>query len=98
MVLGVAAANLDTYSVLDSILDVDDAGKEYREKHVRVIRYGIAVMLSDVTDWLDEHVPHWLNPKWLEGTGDTSTVIGPIGKQRRHAADQNSASPKSGTD
>jgi hypothetical protein len=57
MVLGVAAGNVDTYSVLDSILDVDDAGKEYRVRNVRVIRYGVAVMLSEVTDWLDEQVP-----------------------------------------
>jgi S1-C subfamily serine protease len=58
MVLGVVAANLDSYAVTDSVLTVDDAGKEYREEARRVIRYGLAVMVSGVADWLNERSPH----------------------------------------
>jgi hypothetical protein len=57
MALGVVAANLDSYAVTDSILEVDDKGKEYREKSLRVIRYGLAVMLSGVANWLNEKSP-----------------------------------------
>jgi len=57
IVLGLVAANLDSYAVTDSISEVNDAGKEYREKSLRVIRYGVAVMLSGVADWLNERSP-----------------------------------------
>ena len=57
MVLGVVTANLDSYAVTDSVLTVDDDGKQYREEARRVIRYGLAVMLSGVADWLNEIGP-----------------------------------------
>jgi hypothetical protein len=57
IVLGLVAANLDSYAVTDSISEVNDAGKEYREMSLRVIRYGVAVMLSGVADWLNERSP-----------------------------------------
>jgi S1-C subfamily serine protease len=65
MVLGVAAANLDSYAVIDSIVDVDDQGQGYREKSLRVIRYGLAVMLSGVADWLNERSPHRPGSGWV---------------------------------
>ena len=57
MVLGMVAANLESYAVTDSVLTVDDDGKQYREEARRVIRYGLAVMLSGVGDWLNERSP-----------------------------------------
>ncbi len=57
MVMGVVTANLESYAVTDSVLTVDDGGKEYREEARRVIRYGLAVMLSGVGDWLNERSP-----------------------------------------
>jgi hypothetical protein len=57
IVLGLVAANLDSYAVTDSISEVNDDGTEYREESRRVIRYGVAVMLSGVADWLNERSP-----------------------------------------
>lgn len=60
MVTGLVTSNLETYSVLYSIEELDESGGRYREESRRVIQYGLAAMLSDFEDLLDEFVPHRL--------------------------------------
>jgi hypothetical protein len=57
MLTAMATENLDTYSVLDSVSEIQSDGTKYREESRRVISYGIALMLDGVSEWLDDHVP-----------------------------------------
>lgn len=58
MVTGLVTSNLESYSVLHAIEEVDEAGQRFREEARRVIQYGLVAMLSDIEDWLDGVVPH----------------------------------------
>jgi hypothetical protein len=73
MVTGLATANLESYTITDSIDDVwegilrDDQERHvrhYREPSKRIISYGLALMLSTVDDWLNEHIPHRKGTAW----------------------------------
>jgi hypothetical protein len=57
MVTGLVTTNLESYAVTDSIVEVSDSGKEYREQARKVISYGLALTLSGVSDWLEEVLP-----------------------------------------
>lgn len=57
MVTGLVTTNLESYVVTDSVVEVSDSGKEYREEARKVISYGLALTLSGVTDWLREVLP-----------------------------------------
>jgi Trypsin-like peptidase domain len=57
MVTGLVTTNLESYAVTDSVVEVDARGTKYREEARKVISYGIALMLSGVTDWLRDVVP-----------------------------------------
>lgn len=67
MVTGLVTTNLETYSILDSTEEVDTSGVRTRCESRQVIRYGLAAILSDVEQWLDEHVPHRLGPAYHPG-------------------------------
>ena len=54
---GMVTENRDTYTVLDSVSEIMKDGVRYREESRRVISYGLALMLSHVSEWLDEQVP-----------------------------------------
>lgn len=54
---GVIAENIKVGTELDSILEVDDDGKEFRESVQSIINYGVAVWLPGCSDWLDQIVP-----------------------------------------
>jgi len=58
MVMGLVTSNVESYSVLHSVDEIDASGNRYKEVSRRVIHYGLALMLSDLEDWLDEHIPH----------------------------------------
>lgn len=58
MLTGLVTSNLETYSVLHSIDEVQADGVQYREESRRVIQYGLAAMLSELAEWLDEFVEH----------------------------------------
>ncbi len=57
MLTSVVAENVDSYTILDSVEEVSGA-QSLRIEHHRIISYGIAVMLDQVRDWLDELAPH----------------------------------------
>ncbi len=54
---GVVTENVSASTEMDSILEVDDAGKEYRESFHNIINYGLALWLPAYADWVDSHVP-----------------------------------------
>lgn len=54
---GIVAANFESYSTLHWTEETREDGTKRFEAHHRVIEYGIAVMLSNVQDWLDETAP-----------------------------------------
>ncbi len=58
MLTGLVTSNVETYSVLHSIDEVDDSGGRYREESRRVIQYGLVAMLSDIEEWIDQLIPH----------------------------------------
>jgi len=48
-----ATENLQSTTVLESFEESPGKTHSYRE----MISYGVALLLSDVQDWLDEHCP-----------------------------------------
>ena len=57
MVTGIATANVESYAVTDLLEEVDAEGNVSRIESRRVISYGLALMLSAVSRWLDETIP-----------------------------------------
>jgi hypothetical protein len=52
--VGVVAANLDSYTTLSSFEEVDSSGKQYREVSKRIVSYGIAAMFTKSTaEWAE---------------------------------------------
>jgi hypothetical protein len=51
--IGVVTTNHDSYTIIDSIAEVDSNGKSYKETNRRMVSYGIAAMLSGLEEWLD---------------------------------------------
>lgn len=58
MVTGLVTANVESYSLTDSIEEVDDDGRIYRHEARKVVSYGIALMLTGVADWLNDNTQH----------------------------------------
>lgn len=58
MVTGIATTNAESYAVTDALEEVRDGGSVFRLESRRVITYGLALMLGQVSDWLDENVPN----------------------------------------
>lgn len=56
-VVGIVTENLESTTVLESVEEIQAPGKERREVFRKVITYGVAVVLRDVGDWLDHHIP-----------------------------------------
>lgn len=54
---GLATGSAESYAIIDSIEEVDDNGKMYRQEARKVITYGIAVMLYDIVEWLNDSLP-----------------------------------------
>ena len=50
--VAMVTTNVESLITVDSISDVDDHGKIYRELTKRVTAYGIALMLSPEAQWL----------------------------------------------
>jgi hypothetical protein len=56
MITGLVTENLEAATFLDE--EVKEVGGEVQNHYYRrVINYGVAVMLSEVNDWLDSHIP-----------------------------------------
>jgi hypothetical protein len=54
--------NHDSYRVEEAVEEVIDEGKHLRVEARRIISYGLALALDQVTDWIDEVVPKPINP------------------------------------
>jgi hypothetical protein len=54
---GLITENIRTSNLLDTIDEIQEDGKVYREHHENVIYYGMAVWLPAVETWLDSVVP-----------------------------------------
>jgi hypothetical protein len=63
VLLGMATENLTSTTSLESVEKLQ-RGEEVVEKHSheRVIEYGVALMLSGVSDWIDSHIPPTTTP------------------------------------
>jgi hypothetical protein len=57
MVTGLVTASAESYVITDSIEELREGGSVYRLESRKVITYGIALILSGVSDWLRETVP-----------------------------------------
>jgi hypothetical protein len=67
MLTGLVTSNLESYSVLHAIEEVEQSGQRFREESRRVIQYGLVAMLSDIESWLDELIPHRLGTAHSRG-------------------------------
>lgn len=54
---GVVTGSAESYAIVDSIEEVDDNGHVYRQEARKVVTYGIALMLYDVVEWLNDCLP-----------------------------------------
>lgn len=50
--IAIVTTNVESYAIADSITEVDDNGKQYREESRRVISNGIAAMLTGPVPWI----------------------------------------------
>jgi hypothetical protein len=62
---GLVTGSAESYAIVDSIEDVDEAGKVFRQESRKVITYGIALMLFDVVEWLNTIFPERAGGGWL---------------------------------
>jgi hypothetical protein len=67
LLTAIVTTNVDSYAILDSISEVDDAGKQYREETRRVISYGIAAMLTSQGAWVDSVIDSEQRPSHSSG-------------------------------
>jgi hypothetical protein len=56
-VVGVVTENLESSTVLEAVEEIQSPGKTHRDVFRKVITYGVAAVLHDIGDWLDQHVP-----------------------------------------
>lgn len=54
---GVVTENLKTSTELESVLEVEDDGRKYKESFHNIINYGVALWLPSCAHWLDGIVP-----------------------------------------
>ena len=54
---GIVTENLRTSTELESILEVTDDGREYKESYHNIINFGVAMWLPAVSDWINTVVP-----------------------------------------
>lgn len=64
MVTGIVTANYESYAITDSVDEVRVDGSRYQLESRKVISYGLALMLSYVSDWLSEVIPAYAGRSW----------------------------------
>jgi hypothetical protein len=64
LLTGIVTMNTEAYSTEDWYEETTGEGTARVEAHHRVIRYGVGVMLSPLSDWLDEFVQHRVGTAW----------------------------------
>ena len=57
MLLGIVTANIESFALTDSIEEIREGGETFRLESRRVLSYGLCLMLSTVSDWLQENIP-----------------------------------------
>jgi hypothetical protein len=77
LVTGLVTTNVEAFAVTDSVSEVSSDGVHYREESRRVLNYGLALMLSDVADWLYLEIPE-SGRGWLMRSPITG---GPLGDE-----------------
>lgn len=65
MVTGLVTTNYESYTINDSVEEVDDSGRIYRAESRKIISYGIALMLSTVKPWLVDVIPERDGLGWV---------------------------------
>lgn len=56
-VAAIVTENLRSTTTLESLESVEASGKRTTIRHEQLIQYGVALMLSPVAKWIDEHIP-----------------------------------------
>lgn len=54
---GIVTGSMETYTMVDSIEEVDDDGRVFRAESRKVITYGVGLVLYDVVEWLNDLFP-----------------------------------------
>lgn len=54
---GLITENIKTTTELESVLEVEEDGKTFREHYHNIINYGVALWLPAIAEWLDSAVP-----------------------------------------
>jgi hypothetical protein len=65
MITGIVTTNHDSYTISDSVEEVENNGRVYRAESRRIISYGIALMLNTVKPWLINVVPEREGLGWI---------------------------------
>jgi hypothetical protein len=62
LLVGMVTSSYESYSVTDSVDEVDQHGRQTRVESRKIVSYGIALLLEGVQDWIDAVVPRPHNP------------------------------------
>ncbi|MHB1716484.1 MAG: trypsin-like peptidase domain-containing protein [Acidimicrobiales bacterium] len=65
MLTGLVTANHESYAITDSLEEVREGGDLFRLEARKVISYGVVLMLSGVSGWLQEVVPPRNGMGWV---------------------------------
>jgi hypothetical protein len=65
MLTGMVTSSHESYAITDSVDEINDDGSVLRIEGRKVITYGIALMLSGVSDWLHEVAPDVPGMGWV---------------------------------
>ncbi len=57
MLVAMATENLDSTTYLETVEIEERPGQRTEKRYERVIQYGVALILSDVSEWLDTLIP-----------------------------------------
>lgn len=57
LICGLVTENLQSTTYLDSVEEIQKDGVVIKKQYQNMINYGVCLMLSDVRDWLNEHIP-----------------------------------------
>jgi hypothetical protein len=64
LLVGMVTTNHDSYTVTDSMDEIDESGKRTIIEGRKIVSYGLALALDGVDDWLDSVVPRPYNPRY----------------------------------
>lgn len=65
MLTGLVTTNYESYTISDSVEEVDDDGRVYRAESRKIVSYGIALMLNTVKPWLKEVIANRTGMGWV---------------------------------